>query len=50
MRNMEPDNGLAGSSPTFLATEDLKRVAPVWMNMSIDIFNDAEANKVDSHQ
>jgi hypothetical protein len=35
-----------GSSPTFIKTEDLARMAPEWMNMSIAIFNDPEANKV----
>jgi len=34
-----------GSSPTFIKTEDLARMAPEWMNMSIAIFNDPEANK-----
>ena len=35
-----------GNSPTFMTFDDMKKVMPIWMNTSIAIFKDAEANKV----
>eukprot|EP00798_Chlamydomonas_sp_ICE-L_P030518 gene30518-35546_t len=35
-----------GNSPTYLALEDMKRVMPVWLNVSIAIFKDKDASKV----
>ena len=35
-----------GNSPTFLSWEDLKRVAPIYLNMSIKVLSDQEANSV----
>jgi hypothetical protein len=35
-----------GNSPTYMAFEDMKRVMPLWMNISIAVFKDQEANKV----
>ena len=34
-----------GNSPTFMSLDDMKRAMPVWMNTSIAIFKDQEANK-----
>ena len=35
-----------GNSPTFMAFKDMKVVMPHWMNQSIAIFKDTEANQV----
>ncbi len=35
-----------GNSPTFMNMEDMRRTMPIWMNTSIAIFKDEEANKV----
>lgn len=35
-----------GSSPTFLRFDDLQRIAGSWVNTSIAIFEDRQANKV----
>jgi len=35
-----------GNSPTFLSWEDMKRVAPIYLNMSIKVHSDPEANRV----
>jgi hydroxyproline O-arabinosyltransferase len=35
-----------GSSPTFLRFDDLKAISGSWVNTSIAIFKDTEANKV----
>lgn len=35
-----------GNSPTFLSLADMKTVMPIWMNTSIAIFKDQEANQV----
>lgn len=34
-----------GNSPTFLSVEQMERVMPVWMNTSIAIFKDKDANR-----
>ena len=34
-----------GNAPTMMAWDDLVRVAPLWMNISLAIFNDKEAAK-----
>lgn len=36
---------LAGNAPTMMAWDDLARVAPKWMNLSVAIFNDEETAK-----
>lgn len=33
-----------GNSPTFVSVADFRKLAPVWYNTTIDIFNDAEAH------
>jgi hydroxyproline O-arabinosyltransferase len=38
-----------GSSPTFLRFDDLRTIAASWVNTSIAIFQDPEANKVRAH-
>lgn len=35
-----------GNSPTFMTFEDMKKVMPTWMNVSIAVFKDQEANSV----
>ena len=35
-----------GNAPTLLSLKQLQKTAPAWMNTSMDIFNDPEANKV----
>ncbi|GIL43843.1 hypothetical protein Vafri_1440 [Volvox africanus] len=35
-----------GNSPTFMTFDDMKRVMPTWMNVSIAVFKDQEANSV----
>jgi len=35
-----------GNSPTFMSFSSMETVMPIWMNVSIAIFKDAEANKV----
>ena len=35
----------AGNAPTMLSWEDMKKVAPIFFNMSIAVHNDAEASK-----
>ena len=35
-----------GNAPTFISFEDMRRVMPLWMNTSIAVFKDPEANKV----
>ena len=35
----------AGNAPTMMAWDDLAKVAPLWMNISLSIFNDPEASK-----
>ncbi|PNH11871.1 hypothetical protein TSOC_001280, partial [Tetrabaena socialis] len=35
-----------GNSPTFMTFDDMKKVMPVWMNISIAVFKDKEANSV----
>lgn len=37
--------GAAGNAPTMMAWAHLARVAPVWMNTSLAIFNDEETAK-----
>lgn len=34
-----------GNSPTYMLFEDMKAVMPIWMNLSIAIFKDKEANE-----
>jgi hydroxyproline O-arabinosyltransferase len=34
-----------GNAPTLMAFDDLGKVAPLWMNLSLAIFLDKEANK-----
>jgi hypothetical protein len=36
---------LPGNAPTLMAFDDLGKVAPLWMNLSLAIFLDKEANK-----
>ena len=35
----------AGNAPTMMRFDDLAKVAPLWMNTSLAIFYDSEANK-----
>ncbi len=35
-----------GNSPTYMTVEDMKKVMPIWMNMSIAVFTDKEASGV----
>lgn len=35
-----------GNAPTLLSLKQLQKTAPTWMNTSMNIFNDPEANKV----
>lgn len=35
-----------GNAPTLLSLKQLQQIAPIWMNTSMNIFNDVEANKV----
>lgn len=35
-----------GNAPTLLSLKQLQKTAPTWMNTSMAIFDDAEANKV----
>lgn len=35
----------AGNAPTLMSMEDMRKVIPVWFNMSIAIHNDPEASK-----
>ena len=37
---------VVGNAPTLLSLADLQKMAPTWMNTSMDIFNDPQANKV----
>lgn len=35
-----------GNAPTLLSLKQLQKTASTWMNTSMDIFNDPEANQV----
>lgn len=35
-----------GNSPTFLTTQQMKQVVPIWYNLSVAIYKDKEANSV----
>ena len=35
-----------GNSPTYMTFDDMKKVMPTWMNVSIAVFKDQEANSV----
>ena len=35
-----------GNAPTLLSLAQLQKMAPTWMNTSMAIFNDEQANKV----
>lgn len=37
---------LVGNAPTLLSLAQLQKMAPTWMNTSMAIFNDEQANKV----
>lgn len=36
---------VAGNAPTMLAWDDLVKISPLWMNISLSIFHDPEATK-----
>ncbi len=36
----------AGNAPTLMSVKHLKKVAPMWMNVSKAIFDDEEAHEV----
>ena len=38
--------GRAGNAPTLMAVKDLRKVAPMWVNVSHAIFDDKEAHEV----
>lgn len=35
-----------GNSPTWLTLEDMRKVVPLWLNLSIAVYQDKEAQKV----
>ena len=41
-----PDVWRAGNAPTLMSVKHLKKVAPMWMNVSKAIFDDTEAHEV----